>query len=121
MFQELKINGTMLPRPDGDLVFKSEKVKTEYETEAGTTQVSVRRESKLTIMGTWTLSGSWVETFRAWAAMDTVSVEAYFPRKDGVTGHECQFTIESEKHVRNARAQWDIGGLYTLSVKMEEL
>ena len=30
MFQELKINGTTLPRPDGDLEFASEKVKTEY-------------------------------------------------------------------------------------------
>ena len=35
MFQELKINGTTLPRPDGDLEFSSVKVKTEYETEAG--------------------------------------------------------------------------------------
>ena len=51
MFQELKINGTTLPRPDGDLEFSRVKVKTEYETEAGTTQVSVRRESKLTISG----------------------------------------------------------------------
>ena len=65
MFQELKINGTTLPRPDGDLEFSSVKVKTEYETEAGTTQVSVRRESKLTISGDWTLTGKWVELSRA--------------------------------------------------------
>lgn len=121
MFQELRVNDIALPRPDSDLEFISEKLKTEYETEAGTTQVSVRRESKLTIKGTWTLSGEWAELFRAWAGMDTVIVFAYFPERDNMTGHECQFTIKSEKHVRNARAQLARGGLYTLSVEMEEL
>ena len=38
-----------------------------------------------------------------------------------MTDHECQFSIDSEKHVRNARAQLRTGGLYQLSVKMEEL
>lgn len=121
MFQELKVNDIALPRPDGDLDFVSEKLKTEYETEAGTTQVSVRRESKLTISGTWTLSGRWAELFRAWASMDTVTVYAYFPDRSNMTAHECQFTIKSEKHVRNARAQLSNGGIYTLSVEMEEL
>ena len=74
MFQEIKVNGTMLPRPDSDLDFKSEKLKTEYETEAGTTQVSVRRESKLSVSGTWTLTGAWAALFRTWAGMDTVTV-----------------------------------------------
>ena len=121
MFNELKVNNIALPRPDGDLEFSSEKLKTEYETEAGTTQVSVRRESKLTVKGTWTLSGEWTELFRAWAGMDTVTVHAYFPERNNLTAHECQFTIKSEKHVRNARAQLSRGGLYTLSVEMEEL
>ena len=121
MFNELKVNNIALPRPDGDLEFSSEKLKTEYETEAGTTQVSVRRESKLTITGTWTLSGEWAELFRAWAGMDTVTVHAYFPERNNLTAHECQFTIKSEKHVRNARAQLSRDGLYTLSVEMEEL
>ena len=121
MFNELKVNNITLPRPDGDLEFSSEKLKTEYETEAGTTQVSVRRESKLTITGTWTLSGEWAELFRAWAGMDTVPVHAYFPERNSLTAPECQFTIKSEKHVRNARAQLAKGGLYTLSVEMEEL
>lgn len=121
MFQELKINGTVLPRPDEDLEFVSTKLKTEYETEAGTTQVSVRRESKLTISGTWTLTGKWAESFRTWAAMDSVTVSAYFPLKDSMDDHECQFTIESEKHVRNAREQLRTNGLYQVSVKMEEL
>lgn len=121
MFNELKVNNIALPRPDGDLEFVSEKLKTEYETEAGTTQVSVRRESRLTIAGTWTLSGEWAELFRAWAGMDTVTVFAYFPQRDSMTAHECQFTIKSEKHVRNARAQLSRGGLYTMAVEMEEL
>ena len=33
MFQEIAINGITLPRPDGDLEYVSEKLKTEYETE----------------------------------------------------------------------------------------
>lgn len=33
MFQEIKINGRTIPRPDADLEFASEKLKTEYETE----------------------------------------------------------------------------------------
>lgn len=121
MFQELKINNITLPRPDGDLEFASAKVKTEYETEAGTTQVSVRRESKLTITGAWTLTGTWVELFRTWAGMDSVTVSAFFPSKDSMTEHECQFTISSEKHVRNAREQLETNGLYKVSVKLEEL
>ena len=119
MFNELRINDIAVPRPDGDLEFSSEKLKTEYETEDGTTQVSVRRESKLTIKGTWTLSGEWAELFRAWAGMGTVIVFAYFPERDNMTGHECQFTIKSEKHVRNARAQLARGGLYTSLVSNE--
>lgn len=121
MFQELKINGITLPRPDGDLEFTSEKIKTEYETEAGTTQVSVRRESKLTISGSWTLTGRWVDLFRMWASMDSVTVSAFFPSKESLTDHECQFSIDGEKHVRNAREQLRTNGLYQLSVKMEEL
>ena len=66
MFRELKINGTTLPRPDGDLEFSSVKVKKQL--------------------------------------MQNV-INIY----------------DSEKHVRNARAQLRTGGLYQLSVKMEEL
>jgi hypothetical protein len=50
-----------------------------------------------------------------------VTVLAYFPHRDVMTAHECQFTIKSEKHVRNARAQLSRGGLYTMAVEMEEL
>ena len=121
MFQELKINGTTLPRPDGGLEFVSEKLKTEYETEAGTTQVTVRRGSKLTISGSWTLTGRWVDMFRMWASMDSVTVSAFFPSKDALTDNDGQFSISGEKHVRSAREQLRTDGLYQLSVKMEEL
>ena len=121
MFQEIAINGITLPRPDGDLEYVSEKLKTEYETEAGTTQVSVHRESKLTISGSWTLTGYWMDRFRTWAGMDTVTVSAFFPQTDEQTEHECQLSITGEKHVRNAREQLLTDGLYQMTVKMEEL
>ena len=55
------------------------------------------------------------------AADDTVTVEAFFPSKSALTEHECQLVISSEKHIRDARAQLNRGGLYQLSVTMEEL
>ena len=121
MFQELKINGITLPRPDSDLNFKSEKMTTEYETEAGTKQVIVRRTSRLSISGSWTLTGIWAERFRAWAAADTVTVSAFFPSRNTMSDYVCQFVVESEKHIRDARSQLNTDGLYQLSVKMEEL
>ena len=121
MFRELKINGMTIPRPDDDLEFSSVKLKTEYETEAGTTQVSVRRESKLTIKGNWTLTGFWAQQFRNWAEQDTVRVTCFFPFPDLESVHECQLSIKSEKHVRNARERLKTNGLYLLSVEMEEL
>ncbi len=121
MFQELKINGTALPRPDGDLEFKNEKMTTEYETEAGTTQVLVRRASRLSVSGTWTVTGKWVQQFRTWEEADTVTVSAYFPSRNVMSDHECQLSIESEKHIRGARAQLDTDGLYEIGVTMEEL
>ena len=121
MFQELKINGMTLPKPNDDLQFKSKKLKTEYETEAGTTQVSVRRVSQMSISGKWTLTGRWMEQFRTWADADTVTVSAFFPSKSEMSDHECQFEISSENHIRNARAQLNTDGLYEVSVSMEEL
>ena len=121
MFHELKINGRTVPKPDADLEFVSQKLTTEYETEAGTTQVSVRRESKLVIRGSWTLTGSWMQQFRTWAQMDTVTVSCFFPFPDMESEHECQFTITSEKHVRNARAQLTTNGLYKVAVEIGEL
>ncbi|MDO5390271.1 MAG: hypothetical protein Q4F24_04145 [Eubacteriales bacterium] len=121
MFQEIKINGITLPRPNDDLVFKDNKMTTEYETEAGTVQVFVRRASKLTVSGNWTLTGKWMEQFRVWAQADTVMVEVYFPSKSELTAHECQFSIGSEKHIRYSRDQLKVDGLYEVSATMEEL
>ena len=121
MFRELKINGYVIPRPDSDLTFENEKITTVYETEAGTTQVSVRRASKLSIKGTWTLTGSWMSVFRTWAEADTVTVSAFFPSKETMSDHVCQLTIESEKHIRYARDQLHTDGLYEIEVTMEEL
>ena len=121
MFKEILINGIALPRPKDDLTFKDKKMTTEYETEAGTTQVSVRRASKLTVSGKWTLTGKWMEQFRAWAEADTVMASVYFPSQTEMTEHECQFSIDSESHVRYSREQLDVDGLYEVSVSMEEL
>ena len=121
MFEELKINGTMLPRPDDALDLKNEKKKTEYETEAGTTQVSVSRASKITISGNWTVTGTWMEQFREWENADTVTVSCYYPSVSEISDHECQLTINSEKHVRHSRDKLKTNGLYQISVTMEEL
>lgn len=121
MFEELKVNGTILPRPDDALSLKNEKKKTEYETEAGTTQVSVSRVSKIVISGSWTITGAWMERFREWAAADTVTVSCYYPSVSELSNHECQLSIDSEKHVRRSRDQLSTKGLYQISVTMEEL
>lgn len=121
MFEELKVNGTMLPRPDEALKLKNGKKKTEYETEAGTTQVSVLRASKIAISGNWTVTGNWMKRFRAWDEADTVTVSCFYPSVDELSDHECQLSITSEDHVRNARDQLGKDGLYQISVTMEEL
>lgn len=121
MFQEIKINGIYLPRPDEGLQFTSEKVKKEYESEAGTTIVSVVRQSKLTIKGQWTLTGAWMGRFRLWAEADTVTVECYFPSNSEMTEHECQLTIDSEVHIKKSKEQLSVQGLYQVSVTMVEL
>lgn len=121
MFEELKINGTMLPRPDDVLDLKNEKKKTEYETEAGTTQVSVSRVSKLTLSGNWTVTGAWLKKFRAWSDADTVTVSCFYPEVDHLSDHECQLSVDSEKHIKGARDQLHTDGLYQISVTMEEL
>ena len=121
MFQELKIDGQAVPKPDADLEIVNSKLTTEYETEAGTTQVSVRRESRLLLKGSWTLTGAWMHRFRMWAAQDTVEVTCFFPHPDQLSAHECQFFIKSEKHIKNARQQLNTNGLYEVSVEMVEL
>lgn len=121
MFREIKINGLYLPRPDENLQFSSEKVKKEYETEAGTTAVSVVRQSKLTIKGNWTLTGKWMNIFRNFADNDTVVVECYFPSNTEMSRHECQFMIEGENHIKKSKEQLSVDGLYQVNVTIVEL
>ena len=121
MFTEIKVNGIYLPRPDENLQFTSEKIKKEYETEAGTTAVAVVRQSKLTIKGTWTLTGKWMTLFRQFADSDTVTVECYFPSNDEMSSHVCQFLIEGERHIKKSKEQLSVHGLYSVNVTMVEL
>ncbi len=121
MFEELTVDGVTPPRPDGDLEFRDTKVVTEYGTEAGTTLVNVRRGSRLTVTGSWTLTGPWMARFREWAAADTVTVCVYHPDPETMTPHTCRFGITSERHAGRARERLGTGGLYRVSVKMEEL
>jgi hypothetical protein len=121
MVNVIKINGEWLPEPDGDLQFKAEKVKNENQTEAGTTLVIVTRVEKLTITGSWKLSGAWMDRFRAFRQADTVTVECYYPRVDELTPHICQFEITKETHDSKARRQLLVNGLYDVDVEMTEL
>lgn len=121
MFKELKVNGTLLPRPDDDITLKNEKQEKEYDTEAGTTMVSVYRTSKITVSGTWTVTGTWLKAFRAWADADTVTVLCFYPNGDEMTEHECRLSITQEKHIRFSRDFLNTDGLYEIGVKMEEL
>lgn len=120
MVEIIKVNNQWLPEPDGELKVSAEKVKSENQTEAGTTQVIVTRVAKLTIQGTWNLSGTWVQTFRGYRDADTVTVEVYYPSATELSTYTCQFDITDETHDAKARAQV-AGGLYTVSVTMTEL
>lgn len=122
MYEVIKVNGEWLPRPDEDLDFNAEKVKSESETEAGTTMVQVTRDTKLTISGSWTLSGHKIKKFREYRAADTVKVEVYYPDPFELSEYECQFEIEKETHKTVVREQIpESGGVYEVSVKIKEL
>lgn len=117
----IKVNGEWLPEPNGDLSYKAVKIKSENETEAGTTLVMVTRVSKLTISGKWNLSGAWMDKFRSYRQADTVTVECYYPDTRDLTEHTCQFEITGETHNSKARRQLLVDGLYEVSVEMTEL
>jgi hypothetical protein len=118
----IRINGEWLPEPDGDLDYKGTKVKSEKETEAGTTMVIVTRPTKLSISGSWKLSGAWMEQFRKYREADTVTVEVYYPSSKTLTAYECQFEISKETHLTKARDQLSyINGLYEVDVDITEL
>ena len=122
MINLIKINGEWLPTPDDDPQITPEKVKTEKETEAGTTVVMVTRPTKLTISASWTLSGEWAKRFRAWREADTVTVEVYWPDPMNLKAYTCQFEITDDTEVRGARKQLvAAGGIYQIGVEMKEI
>lgn len=122
MNSEIKVNGTWLPEADENLDFSNEKIKKELTTEAGTTQVIVTRREKLTVSGSWTLSGKWMDKFREWARADMVTIECYWPNPGYLSSHECQFEITGETHYKKARDQHQTtNGLYKAKVVITEL
>jgi hypothetical protein len=122
MIEIIKVNGVWLPEPDGDLSITPTKIKSENETEAGTTQVIVTRVTKLTIEGSWKLSGEWIERFRAYRDADTVNVEVYYPSASELSTYVCQFEITNETHNVKGRQQLgSVNGLYEVDVVMTEI
>jgi len=122
MANVLRINNVWLPEPDGNLSYKGTKIKSENETEAGTTMVIVTRTTKLSISGSWKLSGIWMDRFRRFREADTVTVEAFYPNSGSLTAYECQFEITNETHLTKARDQFtDSNGLYEVDVEITEL
>lgn len=122
MTEVIKVNDEWIPAPDGDLKYNPEKIKTEMQSEAGTTLVVVTRNTKLSISGKWKLSGKWITKFRQYRDADTVTVSVYYPNTEQLSDYTCQFQINSEDHLTGARKQRpDIGGLYEVDVTIEEL
>ena len=121
MINIIKVNGEWLPEPSDDLEFVASKIKTENQTEAGTTLVIVTRVEKLSIKGSWKLSGAWMEKFRSYRRADTVTVECYYPSANELAEHTCQFEITKETHLTKARRQLLVDGLYDVTVEMKEL
>ena len=122
MTNVIKVNGVWLPDPDSDLQYSAEKVKTSKQTEAGTTLIAVTRPSKLSISGSWTVTGAWMERFRAYRDADTVQVSVYYPQTDALSTYVCEFEIEKETHITDARKQIpERGGIYKVNVNITEL
>ena len=122
MVEIIKVNNQWLPEPDGDLSMVATKVKSENQTEAGTTQVIVTRVTKLTIQGSWKLSGEWMERFRAFRDADTVTVEVYYPSTSTLSSYTCQFDVTNEAHNPQSRKQLDgVNGLYQVDVTITEI
>ncbi len=115
----IRVNGTALPEPDGELKIKAEKVKTETETEAGTTQIIIVRNSKLTVSATFTLTGVWVERFRGYRDADYVTVSIYYPKSDVMSDYTMQFEME-ESLIKDTRKAEHTNGIYSVSVTLTE-
>lgn len=116
----IRINGTALPEPDGELKIKAEKVKTETETEAGTTQIVVVRNRKLTVSAEFTLTGAWIERFRAFRDADYVTASLYYPDSDAMSDYTVQFEMD-ESLIKDTRKAAHTNGIYSASVTLTEL
>ena len=115
----IKINGSPIPKPDGELSIKAEKIKTENETEAGTTQVIIVREAKLTVSADFTLTGTWIERFRWYRDADYVTVSLFYPDSDVMTDYKMQFDMD-ESLLKDSRKAKSTNGIYSVSVTMTE-
>jgi len=72
----IKFNDTVIQNPDlGSWSEDFEVIDKQYETEAGTTLVSVTRYGKLSASGTWTVSETRKREFETWARSGAVSVQ----------------------------------------------
>lgn len=114
------INGKALPDPDGELKIKAEKVKTETETEAGTTQIIVVRNSKLTVSAEFTLTGTWIEQFRRYRDADYITASLFYPDSDEMTNYKMQFELD-ESLIKDTRKAKGTNGIYSASVTLTEL
>lgn len=121
MFNELYVNDVLLPLPDDDISFTPEKVKSEKQSEAGTTIAIITRILKISISASWTLTAAWADKFRAWRDADTVTVKCFYPDTAMLSEHTCQFEISGEKHIRKSRAQLGNNSLYKMDVQITEL
>lgn len=113
------INGRALPEPDGELKIKADKIKTEAETEAGTTQVIVVRNSKLTVSAEFTVTGAWIEQFRAYRDADYVMASLFYPDANEMTTYKMQFDLD-ESLLKNSRKAKNTNGIYSASVTLTE-
>lgn len=122
MYKTIKINDEWLPEPDKDLQFSAEKVKNEKETEAGTTMVIVTRPTRISVSGSFTVTGAWMEKLRSYREADTVKLSCYYPETSVLSDHTCQFEITKETHVAKSREQLPrTRGLYQVDVTITEL
>lgn len=77
-----KINGTSLFRPEKWSVNRG-KVKTAFQTEAGTDSLLVTRYGKTTISAEFACTSSWLATFQGWNDSASLTVKYYDPSVPG--------------------------------------
>lgn len=121
MLEEIYINNIAIPRPDDDLTIGVDETKDEHTTESGDRIVikPVHCE-KLRISGKWTLSGAWVQRFRAWRSMDSIQVKCYYPDPAVLTEYTCSMEL-GETYINKSRyLASGTDGIYQISVEIAE-